>query len=98
MDAELASFQKKKRKKHIGAEGEKGHRRLDRPGRARGGGAKWIHGAIKHPGALHRSLGVPEGEKIPASKIEKAAHSDNPTLARRARFAQTLKGLGHKKD
>ena len=44
-------------------------------------------------GALHKQLGVPQGEKIPASKISKAANSDNPTLAKRARLAQTLKGL-----
>ena len=24
----------------------------------------------EHPGALHRALGIPEGEKIPASKLE----------------------------
>lgn len=54
---------------------------------------KWIQGAIKHPGALHRSLGVPAGEKIPAKKLAKAAASDNPTLARRARLAQTLKKM-----
>lgn len=67
-------------------------------GMAKGGKAKknFIAGAIRHPGALHRSLGVPEGQKIPAAKIEKAAHSKNPTLARRARFAQTLKGLSKK--
>jgi hypothetical protein len=56
----------------------------------------WISGAIKHPGALHRSLGVPQGEKIPAAKIAKASHSDNPTLAKRARLAQTLKKLHHR--
>lgn len=44
-------------------------------------------------GALHRELGVPEGEKIPAAKLEKAAHSDNPTLRRRAALAKTLKKL-----
>lgn len=53
----------------------------------------WIAEAIKHPGALHKSLHVPEGEKIPAKKLAKAAHSDNPTLARRARLAQTLKKI-----
>jgi hypothetical protein len=52
--------------------------------------ADWIQGAIKKPGALHRELGVPEGEKIPAKKVAKAAHSDNPTLAKRARLAETL--------
>lgn len=57
---------------------------------------KWIQGAIKHPGALHRSLGVPEGEKIPAAKLAAAAHSSNPTTRRRAALAKTLKGM-HKK-
>ena len=56
----------------------------------------WISGAIKKPGALHKSLGVPEGEKIPAKKLAKAAHSDNPTLAKRANLAETLKKL-HKR-
>lgn len=55
---------------------------------------KWIQGAIKHPGALHRELGVPEGKKIPASKLAKAAHSSNPTLRKRANLAKTLKHLG----
>jgi len=61
--------------------------------RASGGPTKWIQGAIKHPGALHRALHVPEGEKIPAKKLTKAAHSENPTLAKRARLAQTLSKL-----
>jgi hypothetical protein len=55
----------------------------------------WIKGAIKHKGSLHRTLGVPEGEKIPAKKLAKAAHSKNPKTARRARLAETLKGLNH---
>lgn len=63
--------------------------RLDR--RARGG--RWIAGAIKHPGALHRELGVPQGEKIPAKKLDKATHSDNPTERKRANLAKTLKGF-----
>jgi hypothetical protein len=62
-------------------------------GYASGGRTHWIQSAIKHPGALHRELGVPEGKKIPASKLEKAEHSDNPKLARRARFAETLKKM-----
>ena len=56
---------------------------------------KWIQGAIKHPGALHRSLGVPQGEKIPAKRIARAVHSSNPLLAKRARLAQTLKAMHH---
>jgi hypothetical protein len=53
----------------------------------------WIQGAIKHPGALHKELGVPEGKKIPKGKIEKAAHSSNPKLAKRARLAETLEKM-----
>lgn len=56
----------------------------------------WISGAIKHKGALHKELGVPAGEKIPAKKLAKAAHSDNPMLAKRANLAETLRKL-HKR-
>lgn len=54
---------------------------------------KWIQGAIKHPGKLHRELGVPEGKKIPAKKLSKAEHSKNPTIRREANLAHTLKKL-----
>jgi len=54
---------------------------------------RWVQTAIKKPGALHRSLNVPAGQKIPAAKIAKAAHSSNPTLRRRAILAQTLKSM-----
>lgn len=53
---------------------------------------KWISGAIKHPGALHKELHVPEGKKIPAKKLEKAAHAGGK-LGKRARLAETLKGF-----
>jgi len=53
----------------------------------------WIRDAIKKPGALHKSLHVPKGEKIPESKLEKAEHSKNPKLRARARLAETLKGF-----
>lgn len=59
-------------------------------------GKNWIAGAIKHPGALHKELGVPQGQTIPAKKINAAAHSDNPTLAKRANLAKTLKKLRSK--
>lgn len=62
------------------------------------GGENWIKGAIKHPGALHEELHVKKGEKIPAKKLEKAENSKNPTLARRARMAETLKGMNEKCD
>jgi hypothetical protein len=53
---------------------------------------KWIQKAIKHPGALHKELGVPKGKKIPAKKLNKAAKAGGK-LGRRARLAKTLKGL-----
>jgi hypothetical protein len=46
-------------------------------------------------GALHKELHVPQGKKIPESKIKKAEHSKNPKLAKRAHLADTLKGLRH---
>ena len=53
---------------------------------------KWISGAIKHPGALHRELGVPQGKKIPTAKLAKAAKAGGK-LGQRARLAETLKGF-----
>ena len=55
--------------------------------------SNWIAGAIRRPGALHRALHVPEGEKIPEKKIEKATHSGDERLAREARLAETLKSM-----
>ena len=52
----------------------------------------WIKGAIKKPGALHEELGVPKGEKIPAKKLAKAAKAPGK-LGKRARLAETLKGM-----
>jgi hypothetical protein len=53
---------------------------------------KWIQGAIKKPGALHKQLGVPEGKKIPAKKLEAAADKGGK-LGQRARLAKTLKKM-----
>lgn len=53
----------------------------------------WIAGAIKHKGSLHKSLGVPEGEKIPTAKLKKAEHSKNPKLKKKADLAKTLKKM-----
>ena len=49
-----------------------------------------MRGAVKHPGALHKEMGVPEGEKIPAAALEKAAHAGGK-LGRRARLAETFR-------
>jgi hypothetical protein len=52
----------------------------------------WIAGAIKKPGALRKSMGVKEGEKIPAGKLAVAAKKPGK-MGQRARLAQTLKGF-----
>ncbi len=59
--------------------------------------ANWIGKAIKHPGALHRDLGVAMGQTIPEGKIKKAeSGSMGPKVAARARLAETLKKMPHK--
>lgn len=60
------------------------------------GGKNWIADATQNKGALHRELGVPEGKKIPAKKLEKAEHSRDSKTAKRAQLAETLKGLGRR--
>lgn len=55
---------------------------------------KWVGGAIKHPGALHKELGVPAGKKIPRDKLIAASHK--PGLeGKRARLALTMRGFKH---
>lgn len=57
------------------------------PGMAHGG--HWMREAFgAHPGKLHRRLHVPEGEKIPAKKLAKAAHSDSPSLRKEVALAR----------
>jgi hypothetical protein len=53
---------------------------------------KFIQKAIKKPGALRKSLGVKSGEKIPSSKLAAAAKKPGK-MGKRARLAETLKGL-----
>jgi hypothetical protein len=89
-----AGAAKRKKRRHGGfAEGEKSHHRLDRPGRKDGG--KWIQASgvdrPGHKGALHRALGVPEGEPIPAKKLGHALASDNPHMRHMAQFAKNVK-------
>lgn len=54
---------------------------------------KWISSAISHPGALRAALHAKKGQPIPVAKLEKAAHSKNPTMRHRADFALMLRGL-----
>ena len=53
-----------------------------------------IADAIEHPGALHRQLHVPQGEKIPAGRLRAAAKKSGK-LGKRARLAETLESLPH---
>jgi hypothetical protein len=53
---------------------------------------KWIQKAIKKPGALRAELGVPAGKKIPSAKLAAAAKKPGK-IGKRARLAETLKGL-----
>jgi len=57
--------------------------------------AHWIKGAVEHKGALHKELHVPEGDKIPEKRLEKAEHSSNKMVAKRAHLAETLRDMRH---
>lgn len=50
----------------------------------------------EHPGKLHRRLHVPEGEKIPAKKLAKAAHSSDPSLRKEVALARVGKRTAKK--
>lgn len=59
---------------------------------------KWIQKALGQKGdkgRLHRALDVPEGKKIPASKLNKAA-KEKGKVGQMARMAKTLKTLRKK--
>jgi hypothetical protein len=53
----------------------------------------WINTAIKHKGGLHKALNVPQGKKIPETKLERAEHSKNSLIKKEANLAQTLEGF-----
>lgn len=54
----------------------------------------WIHKAIHHVGGLHKSLGVPQGRKIPHDQLKAAARKGG-LIGRQARLALTLEGMPH---
>ena len=64
----------------------------DLEGKGSESSGKWIKGAIKHKGALHHDLGVPQGKRIPESKLKKAEHMGGK-VGKRARLAETLKSF-----
>lgn len=53
----------------------------------------WKPGGQK--GKLHRELGIPEGEKIPADRLAAAQRSDDPEVKRDAIRAKTMEGWHH---
>lgn len=51
--------------------------------------AHWMAEAFgKNPGALHKELGVPEGENIPARKLARAAKSKSGKTRKRVALAR----------
>lgn len=59
---------------------------------------KWMQRAFgKHPGKLHRRLRVPEGQRIPAKKLARAAKSRDPELRREVALARTGKRYAGKR-
>lgn len=54
---------------------------------------KFIKEAIKHPGALRKTLHAKKGKPIPSAALKKAEHSKNPLTKKRAVLAETLKKL-----
>lgn len=57
---------------------------------ARKSGKDWEETAVKRPGALHRALGVPQGQPIPANKVKKAAKQGG-RVGEEARLAEQFK-------
>lgn len=58
---------------------------------------KWIQKAIKNPGALSKTLDIPEEKNIPMDTLNKATKSKNKKTAKRANLAITLKKLSGRK-
>ena len=57
--------------------------------------AHWIQKAHVKKGALHKEMGVPQGKKIPATLLERAAKKSGK-LGKRARLAETFRKMKHK--
>ena len=58
--------------------------------------ANWIAKATKNKGGLHRATGTPEGQKISAKKMAKAANSKSPKVRKEVALAKTLGKLRKK--
>lgn len=44
-----------------------------------------------HKGLLHEDLGIPQGQRIPISRIITAEHSKDPAVRKRAQFADNFR-------
>ena len=44
-----------------------------------------------HRGLLHKKLGIPQGEKIPLSKLMSAKNSPSPSMRKEATFATNFR-------
>ncbi len=73
-----------------------------RSGAAKAGSKQTIKAPGKKPitfakGGLHQSLGVPQGQPIPAAKMASAlAGKEGPTTQKQAQFAKNVLGAGQK--
>ncbi len=54
-----------------------------------------IHIKPENKGKLHEKLGVPSGERIPASKLEAAKHSSSAAERKEANFAANARKWKH---
>jgi hypothetical protein len=58
---------------------------------------EWMEKAFsKNKGGLHRATHTPEGEKIPAYKVSKAANSSDPHVRHMAQAAKNAAGVRRK--
>jgi hypothetical protein len=48
-----------------------------------------------HQGRLHRNLGVPQGQRIPAATLEAASHSTSAAIRKQAAFAKAARSWNH---
>lgn len=50
----------------------------------------WMASPGIHPGGLHASLGVPQGQKIPPARIKAAENSPDEKVRKQATLAETF--------
>ena len=55
---------------------------------------KWMQHLKIEKGSLHRALGIPEGQKIPAKKLA-VKEGDSPLMIKRKTLAKTFRKASH---